>query len=701
MKERFKQLTSSTRAEWAHLRANPILAISLSVVLLIPIMYAGFFLGSIWNPYGNTQHLPVAIVNEDQGSTANGAPIHVGDDVVEKLKHNTAMGWHFVSKADADKGIQDGTYYMSLELPASLSKDISSASSQKPTKATITYTLTPSRNYVGSLLTEQAAKQVNQTITDSVKKSYLEALLDALYAAGTGFADASSGAQQLATGGQQLQNGIDAYTGAVGQLYNGQSALTNGLSQAYSGTQALQNGANQLGNGLPTPTQIQQLSTSVSQVQTGLSQLNSAVETPSKTILADQAAVSSDAATLKQQLTAYQAAANADAASLTRLQQALGAGAAANAPTVTVQTVDLGTAMTLLSQSQQIATTSGTLLTHLNTLTNDLSTQQVQLVTSVATLSNGMNELAPNLQRALGGYTAVGDGVLRLQNGASQLVNGSQAAYTGSQRIQGGLGQLAGQSSRLQQGSSQLTDGSETLAGALGSAATRLQSQPTGESTLNYMASPLNLKEVKRGQVPNYGYALAPYVISLGLFVGALVFNVIYPVRRFFATPNNARDWWLSKASVAGLVSLGQALIVDAIMVWGLGLHPVHPVEFVALTIVTSLTFMAIVSLLVIALDNIGRFLAMLLLVLQLGSSEGVFPIMLSGTFYQFLNPIMPMTYSIRAFREAISGELGAATYAQNLIVLLGVIAVASALLILFLRRHGMHRFRHESIEAD
>ena len=152
--------------------------------------------------------------------------------------------------------------------------------------------------------------------------------------------------------------------------------------------------------------------------------------------------------------------------------------------------------------------------------------------------------------------------------------------------------------------------------------------------------------------------------------------------------------------SVAFAVAIGQALVLDAIMVIGLGLHPDQPGKFILLSIVTSMTYMSIVSFLAIALDNIGRFLAMLLLVLQLSASGGVFPILLSSGFFQAVNPLMPMTYSIYGFREAISSGLGAGVYWSSLLILVAIGVVANLMLITAFRIHGNRRFQHESIDT-
>jgi len=110
---------------------------------------------------------------------------------------------------------------------------------------------------------------------------------------------------------------------------------------------------------------------------------------------------------------------------------------------------------------------------------------------------------------------------------------------------------------------------------------------------------------------------------------------------------------------------------------------------------------MSIVSLLVIVLDNPGRFLAMVLLVLQLGSSEGTFPIQTANGFFQAVNPLVPMTYSIRALRQAISGGLGSSFYSDSMWVLAGFLLAANLLTIGFFIYRGKRKFAHTSVDGD
>ncbi len=691
-----KERLTAFRSEWKHLSAHRLLIISLIVILFIPIMYGGFFLGSIWDPYGNTKQLPVAVVNEDSGAELNGEHINVGADLVANLKDNHDMGWQFVSANQADKGIQDGTYYMKVMVPSNFSAHTASITSTSPQQSVLEYTLTPSRNYVASLLTKEAAKQIQQTVASSVTNAYVSALLSSITTLGDGLGTASQGALQLANGSASLQNGLSTYTLGVASLSDGQSSLSSGLSSLSSGLASLRQGSSQLAAGLPNESQLTQLSVGVAQIQQGLATLKAAVNTTDPTLAQQQQAVANNAGALQQALTTYQTTLITGGNSIYTLTTLASSGQT----TVSVNTSDLQAALSVIGSSQTVASDAALLLTNLNILNQTLATQQASLQSSVGTLSDGMDTLTPNLQTAINGYTVIAQGNQQLLDGLTTAYSGVLIAQDGSAQLVNGATTLESNSSALVSGATQLTSGSNKLSASLSDAARQVSLQPTGESTKDQIVTPVKADENVRGDVPNYGYALSPYVLSLGLYVGALVFNVIYPVRQFFEEPKNARAWWSAKASVAATVAIGQALVLGVIMVFGLGLHPDNPGQFALLTVVTSLTYMSIITALAIAFDNIGRFFAMLLLVLQLGSAGGVFPISLSPGFFQVANPFMPMTYSIYAFREAISSGLGAHVFWSNLAILIIIGLAANLLLLLFLRIHGMRHFKHEAIEA-
>ena len=686
------------QAEWKHLFNNKILLISMAVISFIPILYSGFFLGSIWDPYGQTKNLPVAFVNEDKGASLNGKSLNVGESVEKKLKDNHDLGWEFVSKQQADEGVNSGHFYAVVTIPSDFSQKAASITESEPQQAVINFTTTPAKNYIGSLVSNQAAAKVKSSVSEQITQAYAKGILENLDKLGIGLDTAANGASTLHDGLGRLQSGTQTYVGGVKQLAVNQQSLTGGLAQLSDGSRKLQAGLGQLSNNLPTESQLSQLSNGMKQLQSGINQLNASVSNPSPVLMAQQNKVETEAQTLVQ--TMQDSAPDLLAAGGTL--QTLGTQAAASGSnSTTISLPQISNISRAFTKTQTIIAQTTTLLNDLQTLTQQLSAQQTQLQAGVSALNNGVNQLAPNAITAFNGYNSVRFANNQLLAGSASLTNGLSEAKSGSQKLANGASLLESRSGALIDGTSQLANGADTLANKLADASNRIKIQPTGATTQQQIANPVKSEMTEKGNVPNYGYALSPYVLSLSLFVGAIVLNVIYPIRKTFSEQESAIRWWLSKASVAGVAAFMQATILMLVMVFFLGLTPEYPAHFIGAIYLTSFAYMSIVSLLVIVLDNPGRFLAMVLLVLQLGSSEGTFPIQTANGFFQSINPLVPMTYSIRALRQAISGGLDNAFYGGSMWVLAGFLLVANLLTIGFFAYRGKRKFAHTSVDGD
>lgn len=616
----------------------------------------------------------------------------------KKLKDNHDLGWEFVSKQQADEGVNSGHFYAVVTIPSDFSQKAASITESEPQQAVINFTTTPAKNYIGSLVSNQAAAKVKSSVSEQIAQAYAKGILENLDKLGIGLDTAANGASTLHDGLGRLQSGTQAYVGGVKQLAINQQSLTGGLAQLSDGSRKLQAGLGQLSNNLPTESQLSQLSNGMKQLQSGINQLNASVSNPSPALMAQQNKVETDAQTLVQTMEDSRSDLLAAGGTL----QTLGVQAAASGSnSTTISLPQISNISRAFTKTQTIIAQTTTLLNDLQTLTQQLSAQQIQLQAGVSTLNNGVNQLAPNAITAFNGYNSVRFANNQLLAGSASLTNGLSEAKSGSQKLANGASLLESRSGALIDGTSQLASGADTLANKLADASNRIKIQPTGATTQQQIANPVKSEMTEKGNVPNYGYALSPYVLSLSLFVGALVLNVIYPIRKTFSEQESAIRWWLSKSSVAGMAAFMQATILMLVMVFFLGLTPEHPAHFIGAIYLTSFAYMSIVSLLVIVLDNPGRFLAMVLLVLQLVSSEGTFPIQTANGFFQAINPLVPMTYSIRALRQAISGGLDNAFYGGSMWVLAGFLLVANLLTIGFFAYRGKRKFAHTSVDGD
>ena len=905
--------------EFKFIGKNKLILVSVLVIILIPFLYSIFFLKSVWDPYGDTQNLPVAVVNLDQPVTYQGKKLNVGEQTVNKLKNNKKLGWHFVSKAQADKGMKANKYYTVITLPKDFSKNAATILDEHPRKMDLKYQTNDSLNYIGQVISGIGLNALNSEIRANVTNAYASAVFDQIKTIGKGMKNAADAATQIDEGQVKLDDGIDQYTVAVsqvndgiqtmkvkvspmssqipqlasganqvasglqtlngsttqlasgvGQLANGSNQVTNGLgtlqsktgtlssgvgqlasgsNQVTSGLGTLQSktgtlssgvgqlatGSNQVTNGLGTlQTESGQLANGITQLQTGSASLTTGVKnyTDGVTSLSkgiDQLAGSTgslatdtnslatgssdltnglqqlsgsvdsqnkqaveSAAKLQESLTKYEATLKAktnqdpdlvagfeqletninalmtqtesSGTSLsTTLNQKLIPGSkkvsdglttlTQRVPTLTAAITGLQNGATkIISNNDQLVTGTNSLNSGINqlatkapslvdgvsqlysgsgkvsgglstlngqipTLTNGVSqlysgSSQVSggltsLNGQIPTLTNGVSQLYSGSSQVSGGLSTLNGQVPTLTNGVSQLANGAgQVAngvgqlnanvptlVSGVNQLADGTSQITAQSGTLKSGSTQLKNGDKKFAKTLSSSAKKVNGITVTSDTKKMFAAPTKMSHKHYSYVPNYGHALAPYVLSLALYVGALVFNFAYPIRKVSKADGTATQWFFSKITIGAVVAVATA-IVEATLIMAVGLNVDHVGQFYLTAILFSLTSMYLIMFLSMAFDNPGRFLAMVGLMLQLGGSGGTFPMELTNQFYNIIHPFLPMSYSIMNFRNAITSGIASNTVTLGYIVIiafaLGSLLLLWITMILLQRYHKM-----------
>ena len=177
---------------WRHFNG-----IAMAAIVLIPTIYTTLFLGSMWDPYGNVDQLPVAVVNNDKSVDYEGKPLAVGDELVDKLKENDQLDFHFVSADKAEKGVADGTYYMVITIPSDFSENASTLMDDEPKKMELQYATNPGTNYIASKMSETAMKTIEASVRESVTKTYVQAVYDQIGVIGDGMQEAADGTGEL------------------------------------------------------------------------------------------------------------------------------------------------------------------------------------------------------------------------------------------------------------------------------------------------------------------------------------------------------------------------------------------------------------------------------------------------------------------------------------------------------------------------
>ena len=312
---------------------------------------------------------------------------------------------------------------------------------------------------------------------------------------------------------------------------------------------------------------------------------------------------------------------------------------------------------TLTGSLDQLVSGSNTLTQKSSSLTagvGQLVEKTPELVSGIEKLSTGSNQLNQKSQELMAG-------VDKLQSGSGQLADKSSQLLSGASQLENGANKLADGAEKLAEGGTKLTSGLEglqtgvaSLGQGLGNASDQLKSASTESQNAEILSNPLNLSKTDNDQVPVNGIAMAPYMISVALFVVAISTNMIFAKLPSGRHPESRWAWLKSRAEINGIIA-----VLAGILVYGgvhlIGLTANHEMRTFTLIILTSLAFMSMVTALTTWNSRIGAFFSLILLLLQLASSAGTYPLALTNDFFRAINPWLPMSYSVSGLRQTIS----------------------------------------------
>lgn len=774
------------KAEWKNIAKSTWLKIVLCAIMIIPMIYACVFLGSMWDPYGQTDQLPVAVVNKDKEVKYNGSTMDIGKQLSDKLSKNDSMDFNIVSSTKAQKGLKDGKYYMIITIPENFSKNATTLLDDDPQTMMLTYTTNPQTNYIATKMDDSAMAKVKAEISSTVTKTYSKILFKNVKTLSKGFNTAADGSQKLSDGvatasegnktitenlntlassalvfndgADSLVKGLSAYTEGVStakagtqQLDNNSATLNNGAAQLKSGSsqllsavkaaeKQLSDGLNQNAEQLNTLTQknnemnesSKQLSEALTKIQAGIDDnnlvennlqaakkldnmvsvmtttigtMNTNADKLDKLAAAEKAKAESLQATqplLAQQLM-LQATSHATQAQTLRqvasqltnklntsdLKQ-LTTLLYGNAEVLKNQSTANAKTQELLAGSQQLATANNSAV---NSLVSNLKTVQanmkgtsnsVGMVGAVSQIDEGLGTLQSGLKTYTGGVKQVNNGLGSLASNNKTLNSGASQLADGALKISSGSNQLAAGSATLGEGLTAIGDGTNTLTSSLKDASKKSNIKSTNK-TYKQMSTPVDTQKKEITNIPNNGHAMAPYMMSVALYVACMALSLMYPFGKGMTTTDNPVKFLLAKATVMVPLSIVQALILYFSLRGFCGFTPARPGLCIAFMLLLSLAFMAFIAFLAIAFGRIGEFIALIFMVFNLGASAGTYPLETAPHWYKVLHPFVPFTYSVNGFRSVIANATAVPT--AEILFFVGLLVV-SVLLTYVIVRH-------------
>lgn len=662
---------------------NPVGVIVTLGVALIPALYAWFNIAANWDPYNNTSGILVAVASEDQDTQIEGmGEVNVGDLVIEELKDNDQLGWRFVTKDEALEGVESGAYYAAIVIPADFSKDMASVLTGDLVRPQLDYYVNEKLNPVAPKVTDTGADTVESQIDEQFVSTVADVVLDkAQTVAGHVEADATDvsgsiagqvreAANQVALLPDSLAHARSTCSTASTAIDEGQEALDKLSEKAATGREALEDA---LGD----------LSSTRSSATAGLTSLSGDLAQASGTLTGISSQTASDISNLAADLTRVQGAVDAALSKLQAVQDSLQAtksqldSAIDSLPDATV--IGSGIKDSLTSQAEKLQdqldsqqalidklqSVSDTIKNAASQVSNDATSADQAIQSAASALSSLQSTLGtdalPQVDSALDDLSSAGgllDGQLGSLDGLVASLKNSLAQLTAI------LDQADQALALTEQSAQDLASTLQDLASDLSAVASAANLESLSSildlnksDIADVIGSPVTIEERSVFPVENYGSGVTPFYTNLALFVGGFCLVSIYKLEVDEDGIGPIKPWqgYFGRWMLLNLVGILQALIT-CIGDLALGIQCLSPGAFIFAGLVESFVYVNMIYALAVAFKHIGKALAVIIVILEIPGSSGLYPIQMQPEFFQALHPWLPFTYGNNAMREAIAG---------------------------------------------
>ena len=636
-------------------------------VIIIPVMYSFFYLKAFWNPYDSLHDMKVAIVNLDEGDNDN----NLGKELVNKLQEKGIMNFIILDNRDeAQKGLVNQDYYATITIPKDFTKTLNNAENSDRQVTTITYSPNQKSNYLASQIVNKVTSTVETELRGEVSQKVVSKLTEKLKEVPEKMQDISEGASKIQRGANSLMSGVETlsngteelennyikFNDGVNELYNGSSKLDEGINSLNQGIEQIADGSSKLEEGtknLSVVTQgIDSLSQGASNLSSGVSQyvdgVNSAVSSVSL--------VSNQVKQLGTDIT--ELAANPAVQADPNFQKVMN-----DLQKIKSSSSGMSELSTLVSKGTQLKAGANNLNTSIKTLANGTS--------KIEELQTGAKKLDTGVQKLKQGLSNAGEGSTSLKVGLNELNINSEKVLDGVKSIN--LGSKA-----LLEGNKELQQGINTFKTEIDNGITDTKQELIKLDGLDeYVKEPVKIEEVDYAKVDSYGVGFAPYFMSISLWVGALIMLIIFyydPEDRFKLLGRNAKNKFL-RTGLYTLIAVAQGVVLGFLLKAGLGFSVTNIVLYYSSCILISMLFFSIIQFWVINFGDVGKFLSILLLVLQLAASGGTFPIETVPKGFQAIYNFMPMNYTIKLLKESLV-KIDYGFIASNVWLIIGIFIV-------------------------
>ena len=641
-------------------------------LIFLPSMYAWPNILSSWDPYGHTNNIKVAVTSEDEGATVDGKELNLGNSLVEGLKNNKNLDWQFVSnKQQAEDGVRIGDYYASIVVPKNFSQDMTSVSRTEPKRATIEYTVNEKINAISPKITNSGASAIANNISKNFVETANGIIFEKLHEAGVKFEENLPSIEKAKEEIFKLNDNFSTYESTLSELIG-----------------KVEYGYNILNNVQNTLPEIDRVATS-------------------SIMIADKAGITINniqgfnerlLPIINNHLNVVEEVSKEANVIAKELQQKPD------------KTEEIKARQKALDNRLQASTERLQLVKNIFEYFNKLSSERLfnNQLERVTTLSNDITtikEVNNNIYNKMDHYDEIADTVKEEFVNKSARVNEvssnmnsklnvevapliSQVLSKAEVNIDKVSGIIAGAQGELPAVERKLSETEVKISNAYGKLLSLKAQMPSAKSKIQkltdeikkadseidknqlfnllkvdykqqaeFFANPVKLQENKLYHIENYGSAMTPFYTVLSIWVGSLLMSSLLTTK----VEDEEKKYkpyqkYFGRGLLFVIISLFQTLIITLGDMYVLGTQATSPYRFVLYALLISLLFSSIIYTIVCILGNVGKAVCIVLLVLQLGSSGGTFPIQMTSEFFQALYPKVPFTYSIGLLREAVGG---------------------------------------------
>ena len=641
-------------------------------LIFLPSMYAWPNILSSWDPYGHTNNIKVAVTSEDAGATVDGKELNLGNSLVEGLKNNKNLDWQFVSnKQEAEDGVRIGDYYASIVVPKNFSQDMTSVSRTEPQRATIEYTVNEKINAISPKITNSGASAIANNISKNFVETANGIIFEKLHEAGIKFEENLPSIEKAKEEIFKLNDNFSTYESTlselIGKVEYGYNILNNVQNTLPEIDRVATNSIMIADKAGITINNIQGFNERLLPIIN--SHLN-VVEEVSKeaNVIAKELQKKPDKT---EEIKARQKALDSRLqASIERLQLVKNIFEYFN---------KLSNERLFNNQLERVTTLSNDITTikevnnniynkmdHYDEIADTVKEEFVNKSARINEVSSNMNsklniEVAPLISQVLSKAEVNIDKVSGIIAGAQGELPAVERKLSETEvKISNAYGKLLSLQAQMPSAKSKiqkLTDEIKKADSGIDKNQLFNLLKVDYKQQAEFFANPVKLQENKLYHIENYGSAMTPFYTVLSIWVGSLLMSSLLTTK----VEDEEKKYkpyqkYFGRGLLFVIISLFQTLIITLGDMYVLGTQATSPYRFVLYALLISLLFSSIIYTIVCILGNVGKAVCIVLLVLQLGSSGGTFPIQMTSEFFQALYPKVPFTYSIGLLREAVGG---------------------------------------------